>query len=393
MGYLNDFLRRLLFLPPQGSEIAAKIDMLHYSVIGATMLGAFIITLVSIVFCIRYRERAVRGPAEKREAAPTPSLWTELTLIGALFGLFVTWWAWGYWQYVQLASPPADTYDVYVSGKQWMWKFAYPDGSHTINTLYVPVQKPVRLILTSRDVIHSFYVPDFRIKHDVIPGRYTSIWFSAREPGTHRVFCAEYCGTWHSRMRAQVIALSSGDFERWLHDGEKADPDDADAPEVAGSLVDRGEQVAARYGCLRCHSLDGSPHIGPTWRGLYQATVPLQDASQVVADVPYLTESMMDPNAKLHRGFGAVMPSYLGYLQPAEVGALIELIKSLRDAPSASAAPLPAAQGGLFRVPASADTAAAPRPSGAADPITSRPEPDLPNPLQPQSLRQNGTRP
>ena len=369
MEYVNQIMRRILMLPPQASSVAKQIDWLHYAVISATMFGAAAIALVAIVFCVRYRHPA--GPfGARRRQAPTPTLRAELLVIGALFGLFVAWWAVGFWQYVKIASPPANTYDVYVSGKQWMWKFAYPDGSHTVDTLYVPAGKPVRLILTSRDVIHSFFVPDFRVKHDAVPGRYTSVWFSADAPGTHRIFCAEYCGTWHSRMMGQVAVLSDRDFERWLREGERErsyplDPDLAEVSESEASLVQQGERVATKYGCLRCHSVDGSPHIGPTWVGLYQSQVPLQDAQSVVADVAYLTESMMDPRAKLHRGFANVMPSYIGYLRPAEVGALVSYIQSLQTPSLASrVAPLGKPEGGSYRLPGSTPTPTAP-PAGA----------------------------
>jgi cytochrome c oxidase subunit 2 len=375
--YLNQIMRRILLLPPQASSVAKQIDWLHYVVISVTMLGAAAIALVGVFFCIRYRHPA--GPlGGRRRQAPTPTFSAELIAIGGLFTLFVAWWAVGFWQYVKIASPPANAYDVYVSGKQWMWKFAYPDGSHTLDTLYVPAGKPVRLILTSRDVIHSFYVPDFRVKHDAVPGRYTTLWFTAEAPGTHRILCAEYCGTWHSRMLGQVAVLSDTDFQRWLREGERErsyplDPDLAEVSDVASSLVQQGERVAAKYGCLRCHSVDGSPHIGPTWVGLYQAQVPLAVGDPVVADVAYLTESMMDPNAKLHRGYAAVMPSYVGYLRPAEVGAVVTYIQSLQT-PSlvSSVAPVGDPEGGVYRLPGSSPTPAAP-PAGAIGRPASQP--------------------
>jgi cytochrome c oxidase subunit 2 len=336
MGYLNEVLRRLLLLPPQASTLAGPIDWLHYAVILSTMVGAVALAVVGIVFCVRYREPSNRRHGERRKQAPTLFLWAELTVIFGLFGLFVAFWIVGYWQYVKIVSPPADAYDVYVTGKQWMWKFAYPDGSHSANTLYVPAGKPVRLILTSRDVIHSFFVPDFRVKHDAVPGRYTSLWFTAKEPGSHHIFCAEFCGTWHSRMMGDVVALSAVDFERWLQGGERErdfplDPDLPLASAADTSLVTQGQNVAAKYGCLRCHSVDGSPHIGPTWVGLYDSQVPLATGGSVVADVAYLTESMMEPNTKLHAGYSTVMPSYFGTMQPGEVGAVVSYIKSLQE--------------------------------------------------------------
>lgn len=361
MEYINQIMRRLLLLPPQASTVAKQIDWLHYVVISMTMLGATAIAVVGVVLCVRYRHP--EGPlGARREPAPSPSFMMEVTVIGALFTLFVGFWAVGFWQYVKIASPPANTYDVYVSGKQWMWKFAYPDGSHTVDTLYVPAGKPVRLILTSRDVIHSFYVPDFRVKHDAVPGRYTTVWFTAEAPGTHRIFCAEFCGTWHSRMIGQVAVLSPTDFQRWLREGERErsfplDPDAAEVSRADSSLVRQGERAAAKYGCLRCHSVDGSPHIGPTWVGLYQAQVPLEGGDTTVADVAYLTESMMDPRAKLHRGFAAVMPSYVGYVKPPEVAGIVSYIQSLQTPTLASSiAPAGEPDQGVYRLPGSTPT-------------------------------------
>lgn len=349
-----EWLRKLLFLPEPVSSIAHEIDALHYSVILVTFAGVFLITGAGAYFCVRYRSRRLRRPDEHRPPGPTPPLWAEFTLIGALFALFVGWWGVGYWQFVRLVEPPSGSYDVYVSAKQWMWKFAYPSGSHTINALYVPVDRPVRLLLTSRDVIHSFYVPEFRVKHDAVPGRYTTVWFTATKPGTYKVLCTEYCGTEHSRMRAQVVVLSAADFGRWLEQDGGGGPADPELLSWSGqepSLPLRGETVAAKYGCLRCHTLDGSPHIGPTWRGLFGARVPLAQGGDVIADPAYLTESMMDPPAKLHRGFPPVMPSYVGYLQPAEVGALVELIKSLSRGPEpAQTAPFLAPENREYRV-------------------------------------------
>lgn len=330
------FLRKVLFLPPRGSSIASQVDWLHYTVIWTTMAGAFAITLVAAVFCIKYRQRRARARDERRERAPTLALWAEVLVISGLFTLFVVWWGVGFWQYVEMQEPPTGALDIYVSAKQWMWKFGYPDGSHTIDNLYVPANRPVRLIMTSRDVIHSFYVPDFRLKHDVVPGRYTSLWFTAKRPGQYQVLCAEYCGTEHSRMRASVVALSEADFGRWLNDSRRelvVSSIEGRAPERGTSLAASGEHVAARYGCLRCHTVDGSPHIGPTWAGLYGSLIPLRAGKSTIADVAYLTESMMDPQSKMHAGYDPVMPSYMGLLKPPEVGALVEYIKALQDVP------------------------------------------------------------
>lgn len=371
MDWVNDLLRRILFLPEQASTVAREVDQLHYFVIIVTMLGAVGITIAGFWLLWRYR---ARGPAFKPEdPAASPPVWAELLVVAGLLGLFCLWWVLGFVQYVRLQVAPEDAMDVYVTGKQWMWKFAYSDGQHTIATLYVPTGRPVRLLLTSRDVIHSFYVPQFRIKYDAIPGRYTTAWFTVREPGTYLVLCTEYCGVGHSTMRGQVIALSPADYSRWvggarggaevpgprLLAGAPEGPGDQPFPSVAGPrdlsplsveefppreplvLARLGEQVAAQQGCLRCHTLDGAAHIGPTWAGLYRSMVPLRGGGEVLADPAYLTESMMEPLAKVHRGFAPVMPSYHGLLTPADVSALVELIRALRTLPGRQPVPAP----------------------------------------------------
>jgi cytochrome c oxidase subunit 2 len=203
----------------------------------------------------------------------------------------------------------------------------------------VPVGRPVRLLMTSRDVIHSFYVPAFRVKRDVLPGRYSELWFQAVAPGRYELLCAEYCGTGHSYMRGEIVALAPEAFDRWMADQTRGREAVADVSQTAlgvergspGNLQRTGERVAAERGCLKCHSLDGTAHIGPTWRGLYGRTEPLVGGTSVVVDEPYMTESMMEPTAKVVMGFQPVMPSYQGRLSPPEVAAILEFIKSLRD--------------------------------------------------------------
>ena len=341
---MNDFLRTILFLPPQASTIAWQIDTLHYFVILTTMGGATFITIVGGIFLIKYRRPGKNAEPTRQDPAVKTPVWLEASVVVFLLTLFCVWWGVGFSQYMKIRIAPKNTYDIYVTAKQWMWKFSYPDGSHTITKLYVPARKPVKLIMTARDVIHSFYVPDFRLKQDVVPGRYTTLWFEVKEPGTHQILCAEYCGTGHSQMRGEVIALEPEDFARWLAGGQPnahlagprpQDPSNVDAfaPDQTLSMVRVGEEAAATDGCLRCHTLDGSPHIGPTWAGLYGQKVTLKDGSTVIADDAYLTESMMDPLVKIVRGFEPVMPSYHGILRPGETAALLELIKSIRDVP------------------------------------------------------------
>jgi cytochrome c oxidase subunit 2 len=356
------------------------------------MVGAVAVTLGAFIFVVRYHVRGTDADLTRREPAPRVPAWLEAGVVTSLFGLFILWWLIGYAQYVRLRVAPPDTLDIYVTAKQWMWKFAYADGHHTLGTLYVPAGRPVKVILTARDVIHSFYVPDFRIKQDAVPGRYTTAWFTVEGPGTHQILCAEYCGTGHSRMRGEVVALAPADYARWLESGPPRPEHDPleDEPALVERLVPRdprdleraGERAAAARGCLRCHTLDGTPHVGPTWAGVFGSVVPLADGSSALVDEAYLTESMMDPQVKIHRGFPPVMPTYQGLLPSGETAAIVALIKSLRDArPGAPHAPLPA--GPLPRAPVQEgggpDMAAIPepapetRPAGVAPAGGSRP--------------------
>jgi cytochrome c oxidase subunit 2 len=219
-----------------------------------------------------------------------------------------------------------------------MWKFSHPGNRRAINVLTVPVGRPVKLLMTSRDVIHSFYVPAFRIKQDVLPGRYVTAWFEATTPGSYDIYCAEYCGTSHSRMLGSVTVLAAPDYDAWLAREESGTMAQEDF-EIAGGrgvpedsdLVAQGRLLAARRQCLACHTVDGQRHIGPTWRKLYGAAIPLDDGTTTIADEGYLTRSMMDPLAEVHAGYRAIMPSYQGVLPAPEVAAIVEFIKSLRE--------------------------------------------------------------
>lgn len=347
---MNEFMRQLLFLPRQVSSIASEIDQLHYFVITVTMLGATAVTLVGGFYLIKYRSGARGAAGDTHRTHPENGavephgrhvrgipLWAELSVVFGLLGLFVLFWFIGFDQFARMRIPPEKTFNVYVTGKQWMWNFAYTNGTGSSGTMYVPAQTPVKLIITSRDVIHSFFVPEFRLKMDAVPGRFTTLWFEAEEPGTYPILCTEYCGMAHSTMRGEVVVVHPSE---WSFD--EAEPLDtrplARGPEqrtgglVQGPpMIEVGERAAAEFGCLRCHTTDGTPHIGPTWAGLYGSRIPLADGEVVVADEAFLTESMMDPVAKIHRGFQPVMPSYFGSLPAAETAAIVEYIKALRD--------------------------------------------------------------
>ena len=335
---MNELYRALLFLPPQSSTFAEDLDWLHYFVITTTMLGSFAVLAVALYFTVRYRHVRRIGPRQRQWHMP---LALEMGLVFGLLAMFLWWWWIGVRQFIDMREPPEDSMEVYVMGKQWMWKFTYPDGHATIADLYVPAGVPVKLIMTSRDVIHSFFVPDFRVKHDLVPGRYTTLWFEAKQPGRYQILCTEYCGEGHSTMRGTVVVLSPDDFSAWIDERrnptiaaqEYAEPYVVDAfgAREQLDLAVLGERVAAQQGCLRCHTTDGTPHIGPSFGGLYNSMVSLADGSQVRADTEYITRSIMDPLAEVRQGYQPVMPSYQGLLTHAETAAIVEYIRALQD--------------------------------------------------------------
>jgi cytochrome c oxidase subunit 2 len=313
---VNELFRQALELPPQASAMARSIDILHYTVIGAAFLVAFLAFAVIGIFLFRYRERPGYQPKPRK----IPRV-VELSLIGFTLTTFLVWWVIGFAQYRELRSPPDDALRIYVVAKQWMWQFVYPNGSASETELRVPVGQPVEVLITSRDVIHSFYVPAFRLKQDAVPGRITIMWFTPDQPGTYDILCAEYCGAGHSQMRGRVTVMPPGEYARWL------------ANQVPVDLAATGQKLSAEYGCLRCHTIDGTPHLGPTWLGLYGSLVPLSDGTLVTADDAYLTESMMDPQVKMVRGYQPLMPTYLGRLSGPDAAAIVTYIRSLRGGP------------------------------------------------------------
>jgi cytochrome c oxidase subunit 2 len=336
---MNEILRRLLFLPEQASEYARRVDGLHFFVISATIVGAAGVFLAAMYFFVRYRRRT------EHDVTPfvAPGAIHEVLFVGGPLVLFLLWFAIGFPQYMTLSTPPADAMDVYVQGKKWMWKFAYPGGPSSIDVLRVPAGRPVRLLITSRDVIHSFYLPALRVKMDALPGRYTQTWFTADRPGRYEIFCAEYCGLSHSSMLGELVVMPAADFDAWIAAQRRGLAQAQDGAAVPGerilpasNVVEEGRRMAAEQGCLKCHSVDGTRHIGPTWTDLYLRDERLVNGKSVRADEGYLTRSMMDPAADIVQGFPNVMPTYQGKMSPPEVAAIVEYIKSLKTPAVAS---------------------------------------------------------
>jgi cytochrome c oxidase subunit 2 len=336
---VNDLLRAILNLPVEASTYARGVDTLHYIVITCTMGGATFVFLLGLYFMIRYHRRAERELTPHVQAQVS----TEVMIVTGILTMFLAFWVVGDTQYSHIMTVPRDAMPIYVMGKQWMWKFSYPDGRSSIDELVVPAHTPIKLVMTSRDVIHSFFVPAFRLKHDVVPGRYYTAWFEATTPGVYDINCAELCGVSHSRMLGHIRVLSQEDYRDWLEGKPHLELEQAkaDTAQGGGDMVDIGRQVMLRRGCASCHTIDGQPHVGPTFAGLYGSTAKLTDGRTVVVDEAYLTKSMMDPNADVVAGYKPVMPTFMGALDSGEVAALVELIKSLRTSPFTPTVQLP----------------------------------------------------
>ena len=284
-----------------------------------------LIFLAVFVFAIKYRRR-------KADEVPAPihgSLKLEITWSIIPFLVMLTFFWWGAKIFFLNATPPPDSMDVYAVGKQWMWKIQYPGGQREINELHVPVGRPVKVTVASEDVIHSFFIPAFRIKHDVVPGRYDTMWFTATKPGRYHIFCAEYCGTEHSGMVGWVTVMNPADYENWVSSGG-----------ISGSMAQQGERMFEQLGCSTCHLLDRQGRC-PNLRGVYGSRVQLADGRTVVADDAYVRESILNPNAKIVQGYKPdVMPSFQGQVTEEQVLQLIVYVKSLAitGTPGATAA-------------------------------------------------------
>lgn len=337
---VNEWYRRVLFLPPQASAMARRIDALHYVEITFFTLVAVAFMGATVFFIVHYRRRG--GPRRTANVQLTE-------LVGAyafcMLVVFVLFWYVSFRQYVALEAATQDSMPVYVTAKQWMWKFAYPEGVTSAGVLYLPAGRATSLVFTSRDVIHSFFLPDFRLKRDVVPGTYEMVSITPEHAGTYPIYCAELCGVGHSNMQARLVVLAQDDFERWLRENQELTKSSTATPSAGTTdLVSLGRTFAAQHGCFNCHTTDGRRHVGPSWASLYGHVERMQDGTTVLADPAYITESMMDPRKRVVDGFQPVMPSFEGQITPPETAAIVEFIRSLRDVPRVNAQVVPNAQ-------------------------------------------------
>jgi cytochrome c oxidase subunit 2 len=305
------------WLPEAASALAPEIDSLFNFVTIASAILLVIVTAAMLWFVYRYRRR---NPAE-RPAPVSESRVLEISWIVIPTILVLLVFNWGFKSFVEQKTMPPSAYDIQVQAQSWNWLFEYPNGV-TSDTLVVPANQPVKTTMSSQDVTHSFFVPAFRVKQDVLPNRYTSVWFEATERGTYDLFCTEYCGRNHSEMNATVKVVSRERFDQWLE--ESSMPEDIPLPDL-------GERLYTQQGCQGCHSLDGSDMVGPTWEGLYGKTDhQMADGSTVTVDENYLRESILQSGAKIVQGYQNVMPSYAN-LSEREVSGLVEFIKQQSD--------------------------------------------------------------
>jgi cytochrome c oxidase subunit 2 len=306
-------MQSMPFQPEQASSIAKSVDELYLFLTLVTVFFSALIFSVIFYFMIRYRRRSPdERPKPIEGNFPLEVLWTTIpTLIVAV--IFV----WSSMLYFKNAEAPKGSMEIFVTGKQWMWKVEHPEGQREINEVHVPLGRPVKLTMTSEDVIHDFFVPAFRVKKDVLPGRYTSLWFTATKVGTFHLFCAQYCGAFHAGMIGSIIVQEPDEFERWLAGGTPGE-----------SMEQAGEKVFQSSGCSTCHTPDGAG-LGPSLLGVYGQPVKLTTGETVTADDAYIRESILLPKAKIVMGYTPIMPTFQGQLTEEQLNDVIAYIRAL----------------------------------------------------------------
>ena len=302
--------------PEQASTMAARVDALFYFLVAVTVFFAALIFFMIVVFAVKYRRRS----EDERPRPIEGNFWLEILWSAIPLGLTMVMFVWGAIIYFDIYDPPNDALEISVVGRQWMWKAQHAEGQREINELHVPVGQAVKLTMTSEDVIHDVFLPAFRVKQDVLPGRYTTLWFQATKAGEYPLFCSQYCGTQHSGMVGRVVVLEPAEFEKWLSGGA-----------TGLSMIDQGASLYKRFGCEPCHGAGGTSQ-GPSLAGLFGKTVKLQGGTTVTADENYIRESILDPRAKIVAGYQPIMPTFKGLVSEEGLLQLIAYIKSLEGA-------------------------------------------------------------
>ena len=312
--FLVKWLHSSALFPAEASTIAPYADALYFFLVAISLVGLVFVTILIAYFSIRYRRDKNPVATQVEGSTILEATWTIIPL-----ALFLVVFVWGGLLYFRIYDPPPNSMNIYVVGKQWMWKAEHPGGQHEINALHVPIGQPVQLTMISQDVFHSFSIPDFRVKREVIPGRYSTVWFQATDPGTYHIFCTQYCGTLHSGMIGEVTAMTPADYKKWL-----------DQSTSGMSLAQNGERLFASMGCNACHSGNAAAR-GPNLAGVYGSKLTLTDGSQGLVNDAYLRDAILNPSQHVTAGYTPIMPTYQGQISEDGLIDLVEYIKQLQS--------------------------------------------------------------
>ena len=306
------------------SSQAGRVDTLFVTIAAIGGFFFFLTQGMLIYFAVKYRRRVPGRDNDTPAITGNPLLEFLWVLIPSLVVVGIFYYGWQV--YTDQRIPTAGETEVHVNARQWMYEIKYPDGRTAINEIRVPAGKPVKFLLSASDVLHGFYLPDFRVKMDMIPGRVTTLWVQPDRPGSYQIFCTVYCGTGHSNMLARLIVMPQAEYAEWVeHGGREGGEAEGKEP-----LHERGERVVKGAGCLNCHAIDGKEKIGPNFRGLFGSTVRLEGGKSVTADEEYLLESIADPGAKIVKGYPNVMPTFKATLSKEDIDAVTAYLKTLK---------------------------------------------------------------
>jgi len=310
--FLVKWLNASALFPREASTIAPYADALYFFLLTITVIGLVLVATLVFGFSIRYRQSNHPVAEQVEGSTLLEATWTIIPL-----ALFLVVFVWGALLYFRIYTPPANSMNIYIVGKQWMWKAEHPGGQHEINALHVPTGRPVQLTMISQDVFHSFSIPDFRVKREVIPGRYSTVWFEATTPGTYHLFCTQYCGTNHSQMIGEITVLSPEDYQKWTEGSTSG-----------MSLAQNGERLFATMGCNACHSGSAAAR-GPNLAGVYGSKLQLASGSEVLVNEAYLRDAILNPSQHVTAGYTPIMPTYQGQVSEDGLIDLVEYIKGL----------------------------------------------------------------
>src|ERR1700722_11400966 len=312
--FLVKWLNASALFPREASTIAPYTDALYFFLLLITVVGLIVVGTLIFGFALRYRKERHPVAVPIEGSTLLEATWTIIPL-----ALFLIVFVWGALLYFRIYTPPTNSMNIYVVGKQWMWKAEHPGGQHEINALHVPTGRPIQLTMISQDVFHSFSIPDFRVKREVIPGRYSTVWFEATTPGTYHIFCTQYCGTQHSGMIGEVTVLTPDNYDKWTQESTSG-----------MSLAQNGERLFASMGCNACHSGSAAAR-GPNLAGVYGTKLTLANGSEVLVNDAYLRDAILNPSQHITAGYAPIMPTYQGQVSEDGLIDLVEYIKSMQS--------------------------------------------------------------